>query len=62
MVSGTNRTKGTEARRDDAAQLIAVAIGMLDEEREQIVRDYLHHALGALDRVRAADRDGGSAR
>ena len=43
-------------RRGEASRLIAVAIDMLDEESEQIVRDYLNHALGALERVREADR------
>ena len=41
-------------RRDDAAKLIAVTINLLDDDREQIVRDYLNHALGALDRIRQA--------
>lgn len=41
-------------RRDDAAKLIAVAINLLEDDREQIVRDYLNHALGALDRIRQA--------
>lgn len=43
-------------RRDAASRLIALAIDMLDEEPEQIVRDYLDHALGALQRVSEADR------
>ena len=43
-------------RRDAASRLIAVVIDMLDEEPEQIVRDYLNHALGALERIREADR------
>ena len=40
------------AGRDEIARLIALAIDMLDKDREQIVRDYLAHALSALDRVR----------
>ena len=44
-----------DRRRDQASRLIALAIDMLDENSEQIVRDYLDHALGALERVRAAD-------
>ena len=47
-------------RREDAARLIAVTINMLSEEREQIVRDYLNHALGALERVRETDAAGAS--
>lgn len=43
-------------RRDAASRLIVLAIDMLDEEPEQIVRDYLDHALGALQRVRQVDR------
>lgn len=43
-------------RRDAASRLIVLAIDLLDEEPEQIVRDYLAHALGALERVREADR------
>ena len=56
-MSGLNTTGRDEARRDDAAQLIAVAINMLDKESEQIVRDYLDHALSALKRVRGADHE-----
>ena len=41
-----------DARRTEATRLIALALDMLDDEREQIVRDYLDHALGALERVR----------
>ena len=48
-------------RRAAASRLILLAIDMLDEAPEQIVRDYLNHALGALERVRAADRHGDSA-
>ena len=54
-MSGLDKTERDDVRRDDAARLIAVAINMLDEDREQIVRDYLNHALGALERVREAD-------
>ena len=43
-------------RRGEASRLIALAIDMLDEEPEQIVRDYLNHARGALERVCEADR------
>lgn len=43
-------------RRDAASRLIVLAIDLLDEEPEQIVRDYLDHALGALQRVNEADR------
>ena len=52
-AASTNNIK----RRGEASRLIAVAIDMLDEESEQIVRDYLNHALGALERVRDTDLD-----
>ncbi len=42
----------SEAGRMEAERLIALAIDLLDKDREQIVRDYLNHALSALDRVR----------
>ena len=47
---------GNIKRRGEASRLIQLAIDMLDEEPEQIVRDYLNHALGALERVCEADR------
>lgn len=43
-------------RRGQASRLIALTIDMLDEESEQIVRDYLGHALSALERVCEAGR------
>ena len=58
ILTGLNGTERDDARRDDAARLIGVAINTLHEESEQIVRDYLNHALGALERIRAADRTG----
>ena len=42
-------------RREQASRLIELAIDMLDTDPEQIVRDYLAHALSALERVRDAD-------
>ena len=42
---------GIQARRAEAARLVALARDMLDGEQEQIVGDYLAHALGALDRL-----------
>ena len=50
---------GTQARRAEAARLVALAHDMLDGEHEQIIGDYLVHALSALDRLRespAAER------
>ena len=44
-----------DKRRAQASRLIALVIDMLDDQSEQIVRDYLDHALGALERVRDAD-------
>lgn len=41
-----------DGRRLEAHRLIALALEMLDDEREQIVRDYLGHALEALQRLR----------
>jgi len=49
----------TQARRTETARLVALARDMLDGEQEQIVGDYLAHALGALNRLResaAAER------
>ncbi len=49
----------TEARRAEVARLTALAREMLEGEQEQIVADYLGHALVALDRLResaAAER------
>ena len=43
-----------DRRREQASRLIALTIDVLDEDSEQIVRDYLTHALGALERVREA--------
>lgn len=37
------------ARRLESRRLIALALETLDEEHEQIVRDYLNHALCALE-------------
>ena len=54
-MSGLDKTERDDVRRDDAARLVAVAINMLNEDREQIVRDYLSHALAALERVRETD-------
>ena len=42
---------GTQARRAEAGRLVALARDMLDGEQEQIVGDYLAHALGALNRL-----------
>lgn len=47
-----------DARRTEVRRLIALALDMLDDEREQIVRDYLDHALGALDRERDSLKSG----
>ena len=49
-----------DKRREQASRLITLAIDMLDDQSEQIVRDYLDHALGALKRVRDADDAGSS--
>ena len=54
MATSASSTRD-DRRRDQASRLIALTIDMLDEESEQIVRDYLDHALGALERVREAD-------
>ncbi len=49
----------TQARRAEAARLVALARDMLDGEQEQIVGDYLFHALSALNRLReSAAADG----
>lgn len=61
-MSGSNETERDDARRDDAARLIGVAINTLNKECEQIVRDYLNHALGALERIDAVDQTGASSR
>jgi len=53
----TEAHSADEARRLEARRLIALAHDMLKPEREQIVRDFLHHALGALERCqREEDR------
>ena len=54
MATSASSTRD-DRRRDQASRLIALTIDMLYEESEQIVRDYLDHALGALERVRGAD-------
>ena len=43
---------GTQTRRAEAARLVALARDILDGEKEQVVGDYLMHALAALDRLR----------
>ena len=58
-MDGTVSATG-DKRREQASRLIALAIDMLDDQSEQIVRDYLDHALGALKRVRDADDAGSS--
>ncbi len=55
MNTSATSTNGIK-RRNAASRLIVLAIDLLDEEPEQIVRDYLDHALGALQRVSEADR------
>ncbi len=54
MATSASSTRD-DRRRNQAARLIVLAIDMLDEGSEQIVRDYLDHALGALERVRETD-------
>lgn len=43
------------ARRAEVERLIALALDQLDEENEQIVRDYLGHAIAALRRIPASE-------
>ena len=53
----THSVDRADARRTEAQRMIALASEMLDGEREQIVRDYLDHALAALERLRDSATD-----
>ena len=42
-------------RYGEVERLLSLAHDMLDDGREQIVRDYLRHAIAALDRIREVE-------
>ena len=43
------------SRRSEVERLLELALKMLDQEREQIVGDYLGHALNALGYIRQTE-------